>query len=68
MNYYYSLLNEFSLLTHTHKCTGMTAAQLRMSQTIGQFYDDTIIMGPGGQEYKKVIERLDEDAKTDMVK
>ena len=46
----------------------MTAAQLRMSQTIGQFYDDTIIMGPGGQEYKKVIEKLDEDAKTDMVK
>lgn len=45
----------------------MTAAQLRISQTIGHFYDDTIIMGPGGQEYKKIIEKLDEEAKTELV-
>lgn len=44
----------------------MTASQLRISQTIGHFYDDSIIMGPGGLEYKKVIEKLDEEAKTEM--
>lgn len=45
----------------------MTGTQLRISQTIGHFYDDTVIMGPGGQEYKKVIEKMDEETKTEMV-
>lgn len=45
----------------------MTGTQLRISQTIGHFYDDTVIMGPGGQEYRKVIEKMDEETKTDMV-
>ncbi|KAF7724217.1 hypothetical protein EC973_001236 [Apophysomyces ossiformis] len=44
----------------------MTAAQLRISQTIDQFYDDSAPMGPAGQEYKRVIEKLDELARTDM--
>ncbi|CDS11645.1 hypothetical protein LRAMOSA03908 [Lichtheimia ramosa] len=44
----------------------MTGTQLRISQTIGHFYDDTVIMGPGGQEYKKVIEKMDEETKTEM--
>ncbi|KAI9321202.1 hypothetical protein BX666DRAFT_2017305 [Dichotomocladium elegans] len=47
---------------------GMTGAQLRIAQTIGHFYDDTIIMGPGGQEYRRVIEKLDEETKTEMDK
>lgn len=45
----------------------MTGTQSRISQTIGHFYDDTVIMGPGGQEYKKVIEKMDEETKTEMV-
>lgn len=51
---------------HIYPLLAMTASQLRISQTIGHFYDDSIIMGPGGLEYKKVIEKLDEEAKTEM--
>lgn len=46
----------------------MTAAQIRIAQTIELFYDDGNPMGQSGTDYKRVMEKLDEEAKTDLVK
>ncbi|KAI9307511.1 BAR adaptor protein Hob3 [Cunninghamella echinulata] len=43
---------------------GMTAAQTRIAQTIELFYDDSNPIGPRGHEYKRVVEKLDDEAKT----
>ncbi|KAI7897936.1 BAR adaptor protein Hob3 [Cokeromyces recurvatus] len=44
----------------------MTTAQVRITQTIEHFYDETAPMGQGGVEYKRVIEKLDEEARTNL--
>ncbi|KAL0089420.1 BAR adaptor protein Hob3 [Phycomyces blakesleeanus] len=44
----------------------MTTAQTRIAQTIGHFYDDSAPMGPAGHEYKRAVERLDEEARTEL--
>ncbi|KAI8381277.1 protein hob3 [Radiomyces spectabilis] len=44
----------------------MTAAQLRIAQTIENFYEDIAPMGAMGTEYKRTVEKLDEDARTDL--
>lgn len=46
----------------------MTAAQIRIAQTIELFYDDGNPMGQSGTDYKRVMEKLDEEAKTDLVR
>jgi hypothetical protein len=45
----------------------MTSAQVRIATTMESFYDDTSPMGPAGTEYKRAIEKLDEEAKTNLV-
>ncbi|KAI8075191.1 hypothetical protein BC940DRAFT_287681 [Gongronella butleri] len=45
---------------------GMTGAQMRIAQTIEQFYDDRNPMGPAGTEYKRVVEKLDTETKTEL--
>lgn len=45
----------------------MTSAQTRIAQTIELFYDDGNPMGQSGADYKRVMEKLDEEARTDLV-
>lgn len=45
----------------------MTTSQLRIAQTMESFYDDSAPMGSGGAEYKRVIEKLDEEARSSLV-
>ncbi|KAI8340161.1 BAR adaptor protein Hob3 [Chlamydoabsidia padenii] len=45
---------------------GMTSAQTRIAQTIELFYDDGNPMGQSGADYKRVMEKLDEEARTDL--
>lgn len=45
----------------------MTATQVRMAQTMESFYDESAPMGNTGMEYKRVIEKLDEEARTNLV-
>jgi len=45
----------------------MTTAQVRIATTMENFYDDTAPMGPSGIEYKRVIEKLDEEARSNLV-
>ncbi|ORZ22022.1 BAR adaptor protein Hob3 [Absidia repens] len=45
---------------------GMTSAQTRIAQTIELFHDDANPMGQSGADYKRVMEKLDEEAKTDL--
>lgn len=42
-------------------------AQMRIATTIETFYDDSAPMGTFGNEYKRVIEKLDEEARTNLV-
>jgi amphiphysin len=46
----------------------MTTAQVRIAQTMEGFYDESAPMGPAGMEYKRVIEKLDEEARSNLVK
>lgn len=45
----------------------MTNAQTRIATTIHHFYDDSAPMGQCGIKYKETVEKLDEEAKKDMV-
>lgn len=45
----------------------MTTAQVRIAQTMEGFYDESAPMGPAGAEYKRVIEKLDEEARSSLV-
>jgi hypothetical protein len=45
----------------------MTNAQTRIANTIHHFYDDSAPMGQCGIKYKETVEKLDEEAKKDMV-
>lgn len=45
----------------------MTNAQVRIAQTMEGFYDESAPMGLSGVEYKRVIEKLDEEARTNLV-
>lgn len=45
----------------------MTSAQVRIATTMESFYDNTSPMGPAGIEYKRAIEKLDEEAKSNLV-
>lgn len=45
----------------------MTNAQVRIAATMENFYDDTAPMGTSGIEYKRVIEKLDEEARSSLV-
>lgn len=45
----------------------MTAAQTRIAQTIELFYDENNPIGPRGSEYKRVVDKLDDEAKTSFV-
>lgn len=47
--------------------TAMTNAQTRIANTIQHFYDDSAPMGQCGIKYKETVEKLDEEAKKDMV-
>lgn len=44
----------------------MTNAQVRIAQTMEGFYDESSPMGLSGVEYKRVIEKLDEEARTNL--
>ncbi|KAI8647793.1 hypothetical protein BD408DRAFT_357207 [Parasitella parasitica] len=44
----------------------MTTAQVRIATTIENFYDDTTPMGASGAEYKRVVEKLDEEARSNL--
>jgi amphiphysin len=46
----------------------MTTAQVRIAQTMEGFYDESAPMGQAGMEYKRVIEKLDEEARSNLVK
>lgn len=45
----------------------MTTAQVRIATTMENFYNDTAPMGQSGTEYKRVIEKLDEEARSNLV-
>lgn len=45
----------------------MTTAQVRIAATMENFYDDAAPMGPSGIEYKRVVEKLDEEARSNLV-
>jgi hypothetical protein len=45
----------------------MTTSQVRIAQTMESFYDDSAPMGAGGAEYKRVVEKLDEEARSNLV-
>jgi amphiphysin len=45
----------------------MTTAQVRIATTVENFYDDTAPMGQSGIEYKRAIEKLDEEARSSLV-
>jgi hypothetical protein len=44
----------------------MTTSQLRISRVLHHFYDDATPMEPCGQQYKKTIEKLDQELRTEM--
>jgi amphiphysin len=44
----------------------MTTAQVRIATTMESFYDETAPMGTSGIEYKRVIEKLDDEARTNL--
>lgn len=45
----------------------MTSSQVRIAQTMEGFYDESAPMGTAGIEYKKAIEKLDEEARSSLV-
>lgn len=54
-------------LRSTELTLAMTNAQTRIANTIHHFYDDSAPMGQCGIKYKETVEKLDEEAKKDMV-
>lgn len=46
----------------------MTAAQVRIATTMERFYENSSPMGTSGVEYKRVVDKLDEEARTNLVK
>ncbi|KAI9341570.1 hypothetical protein DFJ73DRAFT_645383 [Zopfochytrium polystomum] len=44
----------------------MTVAQQRIAETVDHFYDETSPLGYAGLQYKQAVEKMDEEARTEL--
>ena len=48
--------------------TAMTLAQQRIAETVDHFYEQGAPLGYAGQQYKLAVQKIDDDAKTELVR
>ncbi|KAJ3190668.1 hypothetical protein HK101_008492 [Irineochytrium annulatum] len=57
---------EFWMVTPGFGRGAMTLAQQRIAETVDHFYDDGAPLGYAGQQYKLAVEKMDEEARTEL--